>query len=199
MKFLKPTITFVLLFSLTVAFSQSKLKFAERLIYGTSLNYDKNSYSGITTVDFSWHNNLAVNITPALYFGLGFTHIRTRITNSTDLPHKKTHNMMVAFLQYDALPKKKARFFPEISWGYGNYCICEFDNPFQEESLHYIGFGGGFELPIKERLSINAGVMSYSPLHSSYSLDREYNRFNLGLSFNIINSNNSLEDQILPL
>ena len=199
MKYQNIIITMILLFCFTNTYSQSKLKFAERLIYGTSLNYDKNSYLDITTVDFSWHNNLAVNITPALYFGLGFTHIRSRITNSIDLPQKKTHNMMVAFLQYDALPKKKARFFPEISWGYGNYCLCELDNLLPEESIHYLGFGGGFELPIKERLSVNAGVMSYAPLDNSESLDREYNRFHLGLSFNIINSNNSLEDEILPL
>ena len=70
MKYQNIIITMILLFCFTNTYSQSKLKFAERLIYGTSLNYDKNSYLDITTVDFSWHNNLAVNITPALYFGL---------------------------------------------------------------------------------------------------------------------------------
>jgi hypothetical protein len=191
MKYLKITITLLLLLSCLNVFSQKKLKFAERLIYGSSLTYilhNDENFREIKFHEFTWNNNIAVNITPALYFGIGYMFVHTRgsmvFPNS---PNKENYNLTSAFLQYDFIPNEKMRIFPEVSWSYGNYCFCGIEDPEKIEGLHYLGLGAGLDYPITDRLSIDVAMMFYNIVSDIDIRKGDYNIYTLGLNFDIIN------------
>lgn len=191
MRYLK--IVFVLIFLLPFNNSdaQSKLKFGERLIYGSSLTYILHSDEdllGVNLHEFTWNNNIAVNVTPSLYFGIGYMFIHTRGSMVVpDSPRKENYNLTTAFFQYDVLPRKKMRVFPELSWSYGNYCFCGYDDPLNIGGLHYLGFGAGLDYPITKRLSIDISMMFYNIINEIDIPKGDYNIYTLGLNFDIIN------------
>ncbi|MFK7948233.1 MAG: hypothetical protein AB8G11_11615 [Saprospiraceae bacterium] len=171
--------------------AQQKLKFGERLIYGTSLTYivhNDTELPGYNFHEITWSNDLAVNITPSLYFGLGYLFIHTRGSLLTpDSPNRENYSLTTAFFQYDFFPEKRMRIFPEVSWSYGNYCFCGFDDPYKVEGLHYLGLGIGGDYPITDRLSINLGMMFYNIVNDLDTPKGDYNIYTLGLNFDIIN------------
>lgn len=171
--------------------AQNKLKFGERLIYGTSLTYilhNNENLLGANFHEFTWDNNLAVNITPSLYFGLSYKHIHTRGSMVfPDSENKANYFMTNAFFQYDILPREKMRLFPEVSWGYGNYCFCGVEDPVKIGGLHYLGLGLGFDYPITERISIDIGMMFYNIINELDIPKGDYNIYTLGVNFDIIN------------
>lgn len=198
MKYLKSILTFVLFFSLTVAFSQKKQKFAENLVYTTALSYHNlttDDFPGLERYQWSWNNNFAVNLTSSLYFGIGFFHIRTRDVVYSNPFQKENYNMAIAFLQYDIypimakhinLPKKEFKFYPEIHWGYGDYCFCSWNNPSEIERSHYLGYGFGMEIPVKNRLSFLFGMLVYTPLNEALDTsNRDYYTYKIGVGFDI--------------
>lgn len=191
MKYIKILLFILLFLQFSNTYSQSQLKFGERLIYGTSLTYilhNDTELPGYNFHEFTWNNNLAVNITPSLYFGLGYLFIHTRGSVLTpDSPNRENYNLTTAFLQYDLFPKMKMRVFPEVSWSYGNYCFCGFDDPYKVEGLHYLGLGIGGDYPITDRLSIDVGMMFYNIINDLDTEKGDYNIYTLGLNVDIIN------------
>jgi hypothetical protein len=190
MKHLKITLILIFLCSLSNLFGQKKLKFGERLIYGSSLTYilhNEAAFPDFNFHEFTWSNNIAVNVTPSLYFGLGFKYIYTNGAFYPNPPTKQRYNMTTAFFQYDFFPKEKMRLFPEIVWAYGNYCFCGIKNPKKIEGSHYLGAGLGFDYPITNRLSIDLSMMFYDIINKTTQEKGEYNIYILGLNFDIIN------------
>jgi hypothetical protein len=202
MKYLKIGITLIFLLSCLNIFAQKKRKFAEHLIYNTALSYLNRSdaaFSNIERNEWAWNNNVAVNLTSSLYFGIGFFHIRTRDIIAFNPPQKQNYNMATAFLQYDiypiiakqfAVPEGKVRFYPEIHWGFGNYCFCALNTTLEAENAHYFGYGFGMDFYVKKRLAISIGLLAYDPLSEELdSSNRDYYTYKIGLSFDIISQN----------
>ncbi len=40
--------------------------------------------------------------------------------------------------------------FFELNYSQGDYCYCGPDDPYRYPNLHYIGFGGGMDYPIRK-------------------------------------------------
>jgi len=199
MKYFKIIITLIFLLSCLNIFAQKKRKFAEHLIYNTTLSYLNRSdaaFSNIERQELAWNNNVAVSLTSSLYFGIGFFHIRTRDIATFNLLQKQNYNMAIAFLQYDiypifakkfVLPKEKVRFYPELHWGYGNYCFCGFNTTLEAENAHYFGYGFGMDFYVKKKLAISIGLLAYDPLNEEIDASsRDYYTYKIGLSFDII-------------
>lgn len=190
MKYSKITFLLIFLFFCSNTYSQSKLKFGERLILGSSLTYimhNNEEFPAFKFHELTWNSNIAVNITPALYFGLGFMYLHTSGSTFPNPPRQDNYNLTTAFLQYDILSKRKMRFFPEVSWSYGNYCFCGNNDPYKVEGLHYLGLGAGFDYPISKRFSIDVAMMFYNIINDLGTPKGDYNIYTLGLNFDIIN------------
>ena len=187
---LKIKFLFLALFLTSLTYAQD-LKFGERIIAGTSLTYilhNNETFQGANYHEFTWNNNIAVNLNKSLYFGLGYMYLHTQ--GSTVFPysdHKETYNLTTAFLQYDFLPKQKDRLFFEASWSYGNYCSCGNEDPFKVEGLHYLGLGGGYELPISDRFSLDLAFMLYESVNYEDVQRFNYTQYIIGLNFDFVN------------
>ena len=187
---LKIKIIIIALFFTTIANAQN-LKFGERIIAGSSLTYMLHRNEDLPKTnfhEFTWNNNIAVNLNQSLYFGLGYLYLYTK--GSVVFPysdHKETYNITTAFLQYDFLPKQKNRAFAEVSFGYGNYCFCKSEDPFKVEGLYYLGLGGGYEWAFSKRFSLDVAFMAYDVLNYKDAYQFNYTQYVVGLNFDFVN------------
>ena len=174
--------------------TKTKLKFANRFIIGSSLNYIRNKNTNnsfdlnLKHREFTWNKDVAVNLTSSIY--LGFSHRNIYTSGSTVVPQstKNSFQMTGIFTQYDFLPKEKSRLFAELSLNYGNYCTCGINginDPFKEPDLYYLGWGGGFDYPITNILSIDLSFISHHILNDILR-KYAYTQYVIGLNLDII-------------
>jgi hypothetical protein len=179
-------------FSLFVAANKTQaqdLKFAERLIVGTSLTYINHPNPNIRNIYFhelTWNKNIAVNLNRSFYFGLHHLNIYTRGSSALPNPdYRASQYLAGAFLQYDFLPEIRERLFLELSWSYGNYCTCGYDDPYRREGLRYLGGGVGGDIPINNFLSLDLAFNLYRPVLLDVDYITGYTQYTVGLSFDI--------------
>lgn len=185
MKPFKNSLFVYLFFFATTLFSQSK--FGERIILGTSLTYVFNTIDGMDTYyhEFTWNKNIAVNLNKRMYLGLSYLNIYTRGSAYYFDQPKNQYSMAGVFFQYDFLPKRKNRLFGEVSWNLGDYCTCGNRDPYQQDQLHYLGLGAGYDLPIGKFISLDFAAIGYIILGKQ--TDKYlYSQYVIGLNFDLI-------------
>lgn len=172
--------------------------FAERLIIGSSLTYIPTSLSQISEPvyhEFSWTNNIAVNINSYAYFGIEYINLFTKGNAYYQSEEKNNYYLVGAFTQVDlldltarrtSLKENKARLLVELAYYYGNYCECGYNtSPYKVEGLNYLGFGIGGDFPILNWLSLDVTFKSNSIL-KDIPEKFGYNYYILGLNIDII-------------
>lgn len=167
--------------------------FGKSLYLGTSLTYipDYNrDFKPVKRYDeWTWNADATVRLNSFLYGGLRFKRIFTNGTRGL-VPRPSENYYMVGLLgQFDlleVLDKQKLtgrnRLLVELSWDYGNYCVCERDDPHKVEGLQYMGWGVSYDLAITPVISLDLGfnanyILNYS--NESYS----YTQYIIGLNF----------------
>lgn len=160
--------------------------FADYMIIGTSLTYMRNSNKDSYKTDygydeFTWNTNIGIQISKRLFTGLQVLNI---YSSQISFP-KKYYVVYGLFSQYDFLKSNKNRLFAEISFNRGNYCIGD-NIPYQVDDLHYVGFGAGYDYPIKKipNLYLDLSFISY------YILDKisdkySYTQYIIGLNYRL--------------
>jgi len=128
----------------------SQIEFGKTFIVGTSLtfipDFDTNpSVSNYNYFEYTWNLNAAVSISKRIFTGV---QALTIFTNGSRVENN-TYFIMGLFTQFNFIPKQKFRFFAELSINTGDYCTCGNLDPFRKKNLVYLGWGGGFDLPLK--------------------------------------------------
>lgn len=172
-------------------------KFADRWILGSSLTYIRFSDGPLAESvynEFSWTNNVAVNINQFVYFGIEYINLFTKY-KGYQIEEKNKYYLVGAFTQIDVLElagiytnikERKGRFFVELAYYHGNYCECGFNSlPYQVDGLNYFGFGFGADYPILDWLSIDVAFKSNYNL-ADISEKTAYNYYILGLNIDIV-------------
>ena len=96
--------------------------------------------------------------------GVQFLKIWTRGSAYNFSDEKNSYFMAGAFYQYNLLPQRTYRLFPELSINYGNYCTCGSLDPYEKPGLVYLGFGMGMDHKIYKDLFIDFGFHVYRPI-----------------------------------
>lgn len=160
--------------------------FADYMVIGTSLTYMRNSNKDSYKTDygydeFTWNTNVGIQISKRLFTGLQVLNI---YSSQISLP-KKYYVVYGLFSQYDFLKSIEHRLFAEISINRGNYCTCV-DIPYQVDDLYYIGFGAGYDYPIKKipNLYLDISFINYSILNK---IDDKYGytQYVIGLNYRL--------------
>ena len=140
-------------------------EFGKTFIVGTSLtfipDYNNNpSVSNYNYFEYTWNLNAAVSISKRIFTGV---QALTIFTNGSRVENN-TYYIIGLFGQFNFIPKQKFRFFAELSINTGDYCTCGNFDPFRVEDLVYLGWGGGFDLPLKfitKNLYLDLSFISY--------------------------------------
>ncbi|MGK0391018.1 MAG: hypothetical protein ACI94Y_003779 [Maribacter sp.] len=179
---------FFLFIGSTSLFSQEDYDrtFADGLIVGSSFTYIR---YGDSDIKYKYHElttnvNLAIPIYKNIYAGLSFLNINTI---SSQIGVKKTRNryyMAGAFAQYDFLKKRKDRLIGEISYHYGNYCLCGKEDPYKSSNLSYFGFGGSYDWHIIQGLYLDMGFNVHTIINKRERKDI-FAQYILGLNYHI--------------
>lgn len=161
--------------------------FADYVIIGSSYTYIRHTtqdFYGAKTGHFNeltWNANLGVRLSKRLVFGL-------QVLNITNLhkEDKKRYTMYGSFFQYNFLPQEQHRFFGEVSINRGNYCVCKEEIPIQKDNLYYLGFGLGYDLPIKwvKNLYLDLSFVYY-PILYKLKENYAYTQYIIGLNYRI--------------
>lgn len=115
--------------------------------------------------EYTWSANLALDLNQRFRVG---AENKTLFTRSA-LSGNNTYFMAGVFGQYDFLTQRKGgfRFFPELSFHYGNYCTCDPGDPHQVNGLVFIGFGLGFNWPLSKRLLLDIAFTNHEILNKN--------------------------------
>lgn len=182
----------VIIFFLFLSFNlnaQNDLKFAQRIIIlGNSLTYmtEYNDAIPARYHEFTWNKNISINITPNIYTGISYQNIYTSGSTVNISSNKNKYHLVGVFFQYDFLPKVKNKLFVETSWNYGNYCTCGNKDPYEVKWVNYIGFGGGYELPLNDIISLDLSFILYRIIENIES-KYNYTQYVVGLNIDLIN------------
>jgi hypothetical protein len=143
----------------------SQKEFGKTFIAGTSLTFipeieNDPLLSQYNYFEYTWNLNAAVSISKRIFIGV---QALTIFTNGSRVENN-TYFIMGLFGQFNFIPKQKFRFFAELSINTGDYCTCGNLDPFRVEDLVYLGWGGGFDLPLKfisRNLYIDLSFIAY--------------------------------------
>jgi hypothetical protein len=185
---MKNLLIFVFLVSSTSLFSQEEYErtFADGIIIGSSFTYIR---YGEKDIEYKYHEltsnvNVSVPVYKNIYAGLSFLNINTI---SSQIGIEKTKNryyMAGAFAQYDFLKKRKDRLIGEISYHYGDYCLCGKEDPYKSPKLSYFGFGGSYDWHIIKGLYLDMGFNVYTIINKRERKDI-FTQYIFGLNYQI--------------
>ena len=143
----------------------SQGEFGKTFIAGTSLTFipDFNTNPSVADYnyfEYTWNLNVAVSLNKRFYTGV---QALTIFTNGSRVENN-TYFIMGLFGQFNFIPKNKFRFFAELSINTGDYCTCGNLDPFKQANLVYLGWGAGFDLPMKflsKNLYLDLSLIAY--------------------------------------
>lgn len=166
--------------------AKSQQYFANYMIIGTSLTYMRNSEKDYYKTDFgydeyTWNLNVGIQISKRVFTGLQLLNIySSQITAPKDY-----FNIYGLFTQYNVLKSETHRLFAEVSFNRGNYCTCN-DIPYYFNNLYYIGFGVGYDLPIKKipNLYFDFSFINYSIINKIYD-KYGYTQYIVGINYRL--------------
>lgn len=172
------------------AVSETKIKFANTLVYSSSFTYIFNS----KTISFddkynvyhekTWANSLALNLNKSLYFGIDYLYMWTSGSAYENIISNNNYYLYGLKFQYDFIPQYRDMLFAEASLSYGNYCTCGKLDPYKLDGLVYLGMGVGYDLPITKMLAFRMGFNNYLILNK---VEGKYNftQYILGLAIKL--------------
>jgi len=131
-----------------LGFSQKKDSFfLKSLVFGTSITYkwDGSLFENDFFQEYTWHTNGGISVHKRVIVGVQSLKIFSKGRSN----HWNSSYIYGFFTQYDFFPKKDFRLFAELSYNKGNYCTCGRFDPYSHPNLSYIGYGLGFDVPMK--------------------------------------------------
>lgn len=173
-------VNFILILSVVVYGQHQKLKFAEKLVLGTSISYLQD-YNRDFYRYHEWTGSLNIGVNIDHHFMIGLQNLfilgyGTRV--ATD-----NFNLFGTFIQYDFFDKSKNRLYIESGFYKGNYCTCGNSDPYKVNGLNYLNFGGGFELSIRKNINLEFGLSIYKILNSENKDDYGYGYYIAGINY----------------
>lgn len=168
-------------------------RLGDRFIIGTSLTYipdfrgDGLAEKRLRYDEWTWNKNIAVNLNKSIYIGLSYQNIYTygSVIRAREFSEPAQYFLVGVFANYDFLPQKKNRLFAELSWNTGNYCTCGTDDPYYVDNLQYIGFGGGYDFPLNNYLSLDLAFSAYAILND-IEQKTAFTQYTIGLNFDLV-------------
>lgn len=158
-------------------------------VVGTSLTYIFDFADPVASFpegyiyhEYTWSVNLAMDLNRRFRIGLENKTLLTR----SPLSGKNTYFMAGVFGQYDFLTQRKGgfRFFPELSFHYGNHCTCEPDDPHRVDGLYYIGFGLGLNWPVSKRMLLDFAFNNHEILNK-HPYKYNYTQYIIGIDYRL--------------
>jgi hypothetical protein len=183
---MKKSIKIVLIFVFIQAFTYAQKEFGKTFIAGTSLTFipeieNDPLLSQYNYFEYTWNLNAAVSIGRRIFIG---AQVLTIFTNGSRVENN-TYFIMGLFGQFNFIPKQKFRFFAELSINTGDYCTCGYLDPFRKENLVYLGWGAGFDLPMKflsKNLYLDLSLIAYLILNDIEDKD-VFTQYILGINY----------------
>ena len=150
---------------------QESASLGDRIIIGSSVTYIWDTNDTKAPINYykelTWTKNISVNLNKNFYAGLNYQNIYTSGASVKMNREKEKFSIVGIFANYDFWPKKKKRLFLETSLNYGNYCTCGQGDPYRRKGLIYLGWGGGYDMPLLKNISLDLSFMSYPILNNS--------------------------------
>lgn len=168
--------------------AQGEGAFGKRLVIGSSVTHiwEDNPDVSNTHNETTWEKNIAVSLTPSLYFGLSHKHIFTWGSSVEQGQNDKArYNLFGAFIQYDFLPRDVSRLIAEASYYVSDYCTCGDLDPYRVAGLSYLGWGLGYDLPIWRGLSLDMGFTAHYILNNIQPFSYTYTQYIVGLNYTL--------------
>ena len=162
--------------------------FAQSFRPGISLTYISNSNVPVLSVrydEFTLNINGLYSINNTHNIGVQYLNIWTSGSAYNFSDEKNSYFLAGAFYQYNLLPQRVSRLFPELSINYGNYCPCGRLDPYEKPGLIYLGFGMGLDYKIYKNLFIDFGFHVYKPIAQTQDIEyvHSYTQYILGFSY----------------
>lgn len=178
----------IYLLSLSNLYGQDR--FARSLTLGTSYTYIWNqtsiapSVNETTHQEFTWNTNIALEVLPKWH--LGFQYMNIRSISERNANRQSQHQLFGLFNQYDFYTSQNGiRLFGEAQYKYGDYCTCGQLDPFVLEDLHYLGLGGGVEVPLYKRLKLDLAFYN-SVILNNVPLKYNFTQYVIGLNYRLM-------------
>ena len=158
-------------------------KYFDRIVFGQSLTLIPDAFERPNRFyhkEYTWNTNLSVNINQRLRVGMQYLAIFTTQNNQ----NQQRFQMFGASVQYNLIPNlfTNGRFYAEINGNKGNYCTCDPDVPYRKDGLNYLGYGFGFDIPIRKWVHLDLAFLNYNILNK---IEGKYNytQYIIGLDF----------------
>lgn len=168
-------------------FAQNNNKiYFDRLILGTSLTLIPNNYTFANSsedylyLEYTWNNNIAIDITRR--WRMGFQYLAT-LTKS-EISASQKYFMAGTFLQFNFLPKdiKRDRLYIEASYSLGNHCSCGDFEPYKLDNIRYWGLGAGADFKLTNWLRLDLGFFN-SQIFNKIEGKYNWTQYIMGLEF----------------
>lgn len=156
------------------------------MIVGTSVSHVRNTNvdkfgEKVGYDEITWNSNIGIQVHSKTLVGLQLLNIYT----SELYDSRKYYTVYGLFSQYNFLKHKQKRLFAELSIHKGNYFVGK-SIPYQIDGLYYVGFGAGYDMPIKKipNLYFDFSFLNYYVLNRIQDKDN-YTQYVIGLNYRI--------------
>ncbi len=159
------------------------------MVAGTSLTYIPNLANPVSAFpegyfyhELTWSINLALDLNRRFRVGVE----NKTLFSQSPLSGRNTYFMAGVFGQYDFLRQRKGgfRFFPELSFHYGNHCTCDPGDPHRVDGLYYIGFGLGLNWPVSKRILLDFAFNNHEILNK-HPYKYNYTQYIIGIDYRL--------------